>query len=436
MIPLKDSQIRIDTSAVAGFFGGEESLSGMATMHLYEGHAWFGWYNNPGSFVMAKKFGELFSGLYKSKPTPGEHEKKQPELAYEVDPNTMFRFDHKESPQFCASQSSTYIRDTGYVGQLFLAGCRHLDAIMVPGRSKRRVGVTIADLDEVPPAESSPRLRRRLSRTLAILPIIVSVGGCVACGYYEDWFCFSLILLGIVSSGLSSLVIGAGDLQFVHPWPSPHAPRGDGILVSDSEVVVLRGDEAAVTPVTRGRFSVRFSSRWQCYSIRVAVFFLATQFLLQLLLVPQGMVFGQILFLATLAVSWTYNSYLFPPIEMVQRKLLFDILKLRPSMLTKFSLGTRTQMAVFVLLTLRSNDPAKILDLLLPNDTKVWKRWKGIVLEKLKELERDGEFSFEDDSGDEDGKEKQLLKTLCGDAMDAYRAYLDLKGLKEKTLTV
>jgi hypothetical protein len=438
MVPLQDSQIKIDTSAVAGFFGGEESLSGMATMHLYEGHAWFGWYNNPGSFVMARRFGELFSGLYKSRPTPGEHKKKPPDFVFEVDPNTLFKFDHKEGPQFCASQSSTYIKDTGYASQLFLAACKRLDEIVVPGRSKRRIGVTIADLDEVPPAESSPRLQRRWSRMMAILPIIVSVGGCVSCGYFEDWYCFSLILLGIVSSGLSSLVMGAGDLRFVHPWPSPHAPKGDGILISESEVVVLRGNEGAVTPVTRGRFSVRFTSRWQCYSIRVAVFLLATQFLLQLLFVPQGTVFGQIVFLATLGVSWTYHSYLFPPIEMVQRKLLFDILKLRPSMLTKFSLGTRTQMAVFVLLTLRPNDPAKILDMLLPNDTKIWKKWKSAVLDKLKEMEQDGgEFSFEDsDGGDENGKETQLLKTLLGDATDAYRAYLDLKGLKEKPLSV
>ncbi len=49
----------LDSSGIAGFFGGEESFAAMNSVHLMPGRRWMGWYNSPGSYVVAKKYGML-----------------------------------------------------------------------------------------------------------------------------------------------------------------------------------------------------------------------------------------------------------------------------------------------------------------------------------------------------------------------------------------
>lgn len=53
------TQFDLDISGVAGFFGGDVSVSAMATVHIYEGRKWLGWYNQPGSYEIAKRYGQL-----------------------------------------------------------------------------------------------------------------------------------------------------------------------------------------------------------------------------------------------------------------------------------------------------------------------------------------------------------------------------------------
>ncbi|KAF8432458.1 hypothetical protein L210DRAFT_3333018, partial [Boletus edulis BED1] len=52
---------------------------------------------------------------------------------------------------------------------------------------------------------------------------------------------------------------------------------------------------------------------------------------------------------------------------------------LENSTLIKYTLGTRTAAVVFILLVLQLQDPTKLLDELLLNDTKVWKQWKSVI---------------------------------------------------------
>ncbi|KIK21853.1 hypothetical protein PISMIDRAFT_103302, partial [Pisolithus microcarpus 441] len=71
--PLDDAHFTLDTSGVAGVFGGEEAVSAMATVHVYQYRKWLGWYNSPGSYEIAKRYGRLatskfFDGLF-----PGVH---------------------------------------------------------------------------------------------------------------------------------------------------------------------------------------------------------------------------------------------------------------------------------------------------------------------------------------------------------------------------
>ncbi|KIK21852.1 hypothetical protein PISMIDRAFT_62610, partial [Pisolithus microcarpus 441] len=126
--------------------------------------------------------------------------------------------------------------------------------------------------------------------------IVVSVVACVMCGLVNDWYSFTMILLGIIVSGISCYVIGSGTFFFTHPEPAEGSPPGDGILSSDQEIVVLRGEEGAVNSITRGGFSLRFRSEPHYEDIGWCSVLLMIQFVAQLLLIPQGTLFGQLMF--------------------------------------------------------------------------------------------------------------------------------------------
>ena len=57
--PLADLKITFNTAGVAGLFGGEEAISAMATVPLFKGRRWLGWYNSPASYSVAKHFGRV-----------------------------------------------------------------------------------------------------------------------------------------------------------------------------------------------------------------------------------------------------------------------------------------------------------------------------------------------------------------------------------------
>ncbi len=56
--PIGNNKFSLDSSGIAGFFGGEESFAAMNTVHL-PARRWMGWYNSPGSYFVAKKYGIL-----------------------------------------------------------------------------------------------------------------------------------------------------------------------------------------------------------------------------------------------------------------------------------------------------------------------------------------------------------------------------------------
>jgi len=414
--PLEGTIFKLDSSGVAGFFGGDEAVSAMATVHIYEGRKWLGWYNSPGSYTVAKRYGRLARARLWNALFPGVH----------VDPATLFGLSGGTGPEFVATYSGTKIADTGHIGHLFLKKCQSLSTTNIEGRVTSSLSVTISDLERVPELQTNTAAPRGLSYTLlAVFPILSSVGACVVCGVYQDWYCFSMILLGILGSGISCFVIGSGVLRFTHPNPAKVSPKGDGYLHATSELIVLRGEEGAVNSVTRGRFSLKFSGEPEYRAIGISAMLLTAQFLLQLLLIPQGTLFGQIMFLSTLAISWAYNCYLSSlDREMIQAEILMKKVLGNPVM-TRYRLGTRTAAVVFLALALRPPDPGKVLEGLLP-DTATWKIWKRVVGEKVKKEEG---MMF--DESDYDGvvhEEREMLKVLFSDATEAYRGYLASKA--------
>lgn len=414
-IPLSGSEFTLDASGVAGFFGGDEAVSAMATVHVYGGRKLLGWYNSPGSYLIAKRYDQLAKSRFWDGSFPGVN----------TDPATLLELGSQKGPKFEGVESGSVIPETGHLAALMIKECQTERGIDVPGRKSKPVGVTIVDLHHVPDATMTPKQLKKYTSAFAFIPMSVSIGTCIACALFKDWYSFSMILLGMFASGISCFVIGSGKFTFNHPIPSPGAPRGDGLLLTENNVIVLLGEEGAVNSITRGRFSLNFSSESDYRNIGLCSLILTTQFIAQLLLIPQGALFGQIMFLASLAVSWAYNSWLSSlDKDEIQRRLLLDVVLKRPS-LTKYMLGTRTAMAVFVLLALNPSEPAKVLDDILPNDTKVWRKWKSIILSRLQDGEKMHFQSTDWDDGSFNGREITLLKTLLGDAHAAYDGYSD-----------
>ncbi|KAL4080918.1 hypothetical protein J3A83DRAFT_4153544 [Scleroderma citrinum] len=412
-IPLNRVRFSLDTSGVVGVFGGEQAVSAMGTIPLYKNWKWLGWYNSPGAYEIAKRYGGLaksrfFDGLF-----PGNR----------TDPATLFEMDGSKGPKFEAAHSGTVIEETSHLAALFMKECVEQEGgIIIDGRKTQAVGVTIAELEHTPPAEVSPQQVISHSPFISSIPILVSLATCIMCAYMCDWFSFLMILLGMFVSGISCLVIGSGTLIFTHPEPAPGSPRGDGILCSE-EIVLLKGREGAVNSITRGKFKLRFKSEPYYHDIGWCSVLLMIQFIAQLLLIPQGTLFGQVMFIISIATSWGHNMWLSSlNKENIQRRILINEVLQRPR-LTRYIFPNRTSMVVFVLLTLHAEKLERLMNDLLPNETKVWERWKATVIERLRERKR-LEFQPRDwEDPDFSEEEKTLLKTLYLDAGSAWYAH-------------
>ncbi|EIW55252.1 uncharacterized protein TRAVEDRAFT_94054, partial [Trametes versicolor FP-101664 SS1] len=58
-IPPPPTSFTLDISGIAGFFGGDASVAAMNTIHIYSGRRWMGWYNQPGTYEVARRYGQL-----------------------------------------------------------------------------------------------------------------------------------------------------------------------------------------------------------------------------------------------------------------------------------------------------------------------------------------------------------------------------------------
>jgi hypothetical protein len=431
------SSFNLDFSGVAGFFGGDVAVEAMSTVHLYRGRRWLGWYNSPGSYEIAKSYGQLCKSRFWDGIYPGINS----------DPTEFFGLDGQDGPAYRALHSGTRMSNTGHVAHLLLESCRKVpdsEQIVIDGRKTTPVPVTIVDLLTVP--EETIRLHALLAfpPLLAAVPILATLAAIVACGIVHDWYCFAMIVVGGLSSGLSCLTIGSATLSFTHPMPANGAPRGDGILENRSDVVILLGEEGAVNTVTRGAFELVFKTAPAYNDIGICSLFLLLQFLAQLLLVPQGTLFGQLMFLGSLFFAWAYNSFLCSfDREDAQREILYKQILEEPLM-KKFLLPSRTAMVTFVLLVLAGRLPTlsmendsssqkkrsvlqQQLDAFLPNDTDVWQKWKEDTLDKIM-----NPSDFTGPTTVVDSTDPVLLTTLQKDAITGYEGYMQYTELKGK----
>ncbi|KAI6119549.1 hypothetical protein EDD16DRAFT_1895500 [Pisolithus croceorrhizus] len=111
------TQFSLNTSAVAGIFGGEEAV---AT-------------TDPRYGLLANS--RLFSGVF-----PGIH----------TESATLFELDGWKGLKFRAAHSGSILDKTGHLALLFLEECSDLRGEEVRGRKTPQIGVTIVDFHRVP----------------------------------------------------------------------------------------------------------------------------------------------------------------------------------------------------------------------------------------------------------------------------------------------
>ncbi|KAG1751075.1 hypothetical protein EDB19DRAFT_1846049 [Suillus lakei] len=448
-IEIHPVKFSLNVSGVAGFFGGDEAISAIQTIHHYKARKFMGWYNTPGSWNVGKKFGILANSRFWDGLFPGPNE----------EPAKLFQLDGKQGPKYVASRSGSILEHTGHLAYLMMQTCNEEIGMQIrKGRVSKRNEVTLiktqpvfgiatesAAREEPPVREIPPRSGRHT--LVAILPIAVSFITCSLCGLTHDWFCFFMILLGIVSNGMSSLILGSACLRLQGVKPPPTAPPGDGMLMDGDNIVLLLGKEEDIATITRGRFILEYAPwdvmplepvRNEYLPIGACSLLLVIQLLAQLLLIPQGTLFGQMMFLTSFAFSWAYNLYLSSiDNEYIQEQLLLKALYLEKKHMRKYFFGTRTTAAVFACLMLQPRfKPESIICNFIPNETQVWATWREKVLEVMRtrihnpetchsllQISDEEEREFEQD-------DKILLAQLLGDARIAY----DLANMEQQWL--
>ncbi|KIK37323.1 hypothetical protein CY34DRAFT_810437 [Suillus luteus UH-Slu-Lm8-n1] len=424
IVSINQSHFNLNTSNVAGFFGGDEAIAAMTTVHLYRGRRWLGWYNSPGSYTVAKKFGQLAKSRFWDGLFPGPN----------LTPAEVFGLDGKPGPRYWGVFSGTDMT-TGHLAYLMVQKTKDVQAeAEVKGRETTPLSVTIVDLGDgdLKHLDQAPMMSIHHA-LLAAIPITISLATCTISAVSGDWLAFALIMIGVISSGISCLVMGSAQLEFASVKEAAKGvPPADGVLLMRTDVVILRGAEKDIDPITKGKFVLKMNGGPEFRRIGLCSLLLLAQFLLQLLLIPQATTFGQIMFISSLAASWAYNSFLS---SLEQEKIQINILlkALRHPPMLKIALKNRASQAVFTCLVLSDNvrrpsnsdfKPKEVLQCFVPNETRVWNTWRDKVVEELEKQEEDRSFDLSSSElpGFTD-HEKQLLKSLFQDACNAYRGY-------------
>ncbi|KAI6005398.1 hypothetical protein EDC04DRAFT_2583212 [Pisolithus marmoratus] len=431
--PFMGSRFILDSTSVAGLVGGEEATSTIALAQVYNRRRWLGWYNSPGSYVMGKRFRRLACSATTDTifDTNSDLESgTSPEMVY-IDPSLLFEHDGwSKGPAFQGAYSGTFIHVTGPLASLLVKRPSKSQRIVIRGRGSQPVSVTVTTLQQDPGLQQRMTFDHR-PPIIAIAPILTSLVTCLMCGLYREWYACSMILLGILARGFACVFIGSGELIFDHPKPAEGSPPGDGILGYDQELTLLKGDEYVVNAVTRGRFFFRFRSKRACHIVELCSILLIVQAIAQLILIPQSQLFGQLMFLASLTISWAYNVWLSSVDKGDVREEIFNKVLGKPS-LSKFTFSNRVSAVVFILLALSYDRRSpgnleklkKIMDTLLPTDAVVWEIWKEAVVDQLKDKRA---LQFDDSHWNHPNlsleSDRTLLSNLLKDAETAYTAF-------------
>ena len=407
-----DADWYFPAAGALGLYGGSAASSALISNHALGRSRLPSLYNSPGSISLSNKLTSLSS----SRVWDGHHGRTTVPLAGLLDLPAPGR------SKFIATQSGTRISHPGEVTQILLDAYKdHHADVTAGGRVTVPTSVLVVDLHTPPAPEEHPRASAGWS-IFRILPIATSIAGSAFCALSGDTWSAAMIAVGMLSTGLASHALSAGDLTFTRPKAAPGVPPGDGYLETNNEVVVLRGEEGAVAAVTRGKFTLRFKSESQLRRITLSSNLLTVQSVAQLLFVPFGSSIGQLTFLGTVAISWLYNVYIAAREKQAWRRMVIENVLKKPTV-KRYTLGTRAATAVFVMAVLKPKHIEKQLHDFIPNDTTVWTLWRRLVAHALETKKHDLAVPLEERAR-LTSDEQKLLDVLLDDAKAALDASL------------
>ncbi|KAF8178013.1 hypothetical protein BJ912DRAFT_671098 [Pholiota molesta] len=391
MVFSNGGKFNLDVSGIAGFFGGEESSAAMASVNLVRARPFVGWYNSPGSYFVAKVYGMIAGTRFWDGLFPGR----------DLSPAAILGLDGQHGPRFIGSQSATRIEMTGHLAYLLFSYCTDLKPSTElstelssptsplsnkPSQDGQENGLhdRVPEVHARNQAIASPSAKYLYS--LALVPDLVEdaanttfeqsvtpmtndllplswhglfaafvtiafsiAAAVVAAAKWHDAFGCIAISIGIVCNGCATLVYGSGTLSLHTPTTRQNAPPGDGIMVRDNDMVILRGPESA-----------------------------------QLVLLPAATLKGQIIFLATFVLSWCHNAYLASiDRERLQCEALRQKLGLTRDEDKAFRKAPFERWASMVAASafyLKPTNTDDWLRQLIPNNTPVWDEWRRRIV--------------------------------------------------------
>ncbi|THU84428.1 hypothetical protein K435DRAFT_687528, partial [Dendrothele bispora CBS 962.96] len=423
-------RFQLNSSGLAGFFGGDEAIAAMNTTQCYKVRRYMGFYNSPGGFRMAKHYGRLA----KSRIWRGFY----PDVYLE--PHEVFSLDGgpgKMCPDFLGARTGVVMDRTGHLGYLFFKKMRHeADKNLTCVKKTRKtkpVKVTIVKLGDI--ELKNDVLRPAPIRYDVLLvnafTILASLAASIVSGLSKDWYAFYLILLGIIAHGAACFILGSGRIEVKLVPPPSESPRGDGLMTMEGDIMIVLGEEREVFQITRGSISVEFPDwvKWHGYFvIGACCLLLMLQLLVQLFLIPQATLFGQILFLCSFGVSFLCNTYLsaFDKEDLQRKTLQNKVWNVGKDSVKGYEFQNWTTMAVamlYVLQPTRDGVSEQLFNRLLPNRTPEWKVFKKDVLKAYDEnLEPAVKEPSEKPSDDQEVVVKNMY-TDWQDAVDFYNRY-------------
>ena len=445
------AQLNLNFAGAIGYLAGDIAIQAMSTIHVYEHRRWLGWYNSPGGFHVARKYGRLCISPFWDSIYPGPR----------VDPAAILSLEGDDGPRYQGLYSGTVLDKTGHVARLLVDYCKNeIPSQLVEGSRRITIpsSVAIVNLSSFSTALSnpfipSPVISHKHSPRVAAVPIMTTIVSAIACWIFGDWICCIVILAGAITNGLFCLIMGTANLTYTYPNTARGVPSGDGILQDRSGIVILLGREVAVTAVTKSRLSLSLRAKEESNLLGTCSLLLTLNAFSQLVFLPQGTTFGQMSFLWSLITSWVYSIFLCSlDLEGAQRTILVKSILNNPD-ITKRVLPTWTTTVIYTLLVfhdhaLSENSESiahpelkraldKLLVSLIPNETVVWnifREWVTDCIGRHGDFEEHGWGLWEGRVQALSLDQSQLLRDLREDATTAQLTFLK-RSTKEPTVS-
>ncbi|KJA25367.1 hypothetical protein HYPSUDRAFT_37881 [Hypholoma sublateritium FD-334 SS-4] len=387
------AKFNLDTSGVAGFFGGEEAFAAMNSVHFTPSRRWIGWYNSPGSYFVAKQYGTLPNSTFWDGLFPGP----------ELDPTELLQLNDKSGLPYIGVYSGIQLPAAGYLSYLLslrvkpdLTESAYFSknvADMRLDKLRKGVCVTVVELRDFDDLTwpTYPIVPKSHFKTLPVygallvaLTILFSLASASISVLYEDWFSFSMIALGVLSNGVASIILGAGVIILKFNDTPKGSPLDDGVLLDGDNIIILHGSTRVVNGILHSKYRLEYEQDPQYDKIGICSIILLAQFLLQLFLIPQGELIGQIFFLATLAMSWICNGYFASfNYDEIKTNTLFDLIG-EPVVHYTLMFDKRSTAVAYTMFYFRGlQEPKAPINGLFPNNMPVWYLWKEFICSSI-----------------------------------------------------